>query len=214
MQTLQGEAKKISAEHMIVHQKDYAELCKSLRDGDKPIHFVFSIPHGTVGDKTVEGLRPYLKKGDVIIDCSNELWLNTERRQRDLDPEGIHYIGCGVSGGYQSARHGPSCSPGGSEQGLKAVMPFIRQIAAKDKQGRPCTTEVGPGGSGHYVKMVHNGMFTAARLYQRSALFQEPLTSVRPFSTALLTVFRYRAGYDVGNCRGLVHFDDRVAIQL
>lgn len=122
------------------------------------MHFVFSIPHGSVGDKTVEGLEPHLKKGDVIIDCSNELWTNTERRQSKLDPKGIHYIGCGVSGGYQAARHGPSCSPGGSEEGLKAVMPFLRTIAAKDNKGNPCTTPVGPGGSGHYVKMVHNGI--------------------------------------------------------
>lgn len=119
---------------------------------------MFSIPHGSIGDKTVEGLRPYLKKGDVIIDCSNEHWENTERRQSKLEPDGIHYIGCGVSGGYHSARHGPSCSPGGSEEGLKRVMPFLKQIAARDNQNRPCTTPVGPGGSGHYVKMLHNGI--------------------------------------------------------
>lgn len=106
----------------------------------------------------MEGLEPYLNKGDVIIDCSNEHWQNTERRQRKLDPKGIHYVGCGVSGGYQSARHGPSCSPGGSEEALKQVMPFLKQIAAKDLKGRSCTNPVGPGGSGHYVKMVHNGI--------------------------------------------------------
>ena len=94
----------------------------------------------------------------MIIDCSNELWENTEKRQKRLDPKGIHYIGCGVSGGYQSARSGPSCSPGGSEEGLKAVMPFLKQIAAKDGNGRPCVEPVGPGGSGHYFKMVHNGI--------------------------------------------------------
>ena len=106
----------------------------------------------------MDSLKPYLKKGDIILDCSNELWTNTERRQKKLDPEGIHYIGCGVSGGYQSARHGPSMSPGGDPEGLKKVMPFLHRVAAKDKQGRPCTTAIGPGGSGHYVKMVHNGI--------------------------------------------------------
>ena len=127
---LEREAKKIYAEKKIVHQKDYKELCESLGGKDEPLHFVFSIPHGSVGDKTVEGLEPYLRKGDIIIDCSNELWTNTEKRQKRLDPKGIHYIGCGVSGGYQAARHGPSCSPGGSEEALKAVMPFIKTIAA------------------------------------------------------------------------------------
>lgn len=158
MKQLEKEAKKIAAEKKIIHQKDYKELCESLSSGNEPKHFVFSIPHGTVGDKTVDGLEKYLNKGDVIIDASNEHWQNTERRQKRLEPKGVHYIGCGVSGGYQSARHGPSCSPGGSEEGLKAVMPFLRQIAARDVNDRPCTAPVGPGGSGHYVKMVHNGI--------------------------------------------------------
>ena len=151
-------AKKVSREKQIVHQNDYKELCESLSSGDESKYFVLSVPHGSVGDKTVDGLEPYLKKGDVFIDCSNEHWQNTERRQKRLQPKGIHYIGCGVSGGYQSARHGPSCSPGGDPEGLKKVMPFLRQIAAKDKKGRPCTVPVGPGGSGHYVKMLHNGI--------------------------------------------------------
>jgi len=111
-----------------------------------------------VGDKSIDGLEPYLKKGDIIMDASNEHWTNTERRQKRLEPKGIHYIGMGVSGGYQSARHGPSFSPGGSDEALDKVMPFLKHIAAKDRKGRPCTNKVGPGGSGHYVKMVHNGI--------------------------------------------------------
>ncbi|KPI37561.1 6-phosphogluconate dehydrogenase, decarboxylating [Cyphellophora attinorum] len=151
-------AKKLKTDHKIVHEKDYEQLCKSISVPSQPRLFVFSIPHGTVGDKTVDSLMPYLQKGDVILDCSNELWQNTERRQSKLDPKGIHYVGCGVSGGYQSARHGPSMSPGGTPEALDKVMPFLRRVAAKDKQGRPCTTPIGPGGSGHYVKMIHNGI--------------------------------------------------------
>jgi 6-phosphogluconate dehydrogenase len=97
-------------------------------------------------------------KDDIILDCSNEYWRNTERRQESLEPDGIHYIGCGVSGGYQSARHGPSMSPGGDAETLKSIMPLLEQVAAKDNQGRPCVTPIGPAGSGHYVKMVHNGI--------------------------------------------------------
>lgn len=151
-------ASKIKLDSKIKVHKDYKELCEAVESPDASKYFVFSIPHGPPGDKSVEGLKPYLKKGDVIMDASNEYWKNTERRQKGLDPEGIHYIGMGVSGGYQSARHGPSISPGGSEEGLKKVMPFLRQVAAKDKSGKPCTVPVGRGGSGHYVKMVHNGI--------------------------------------------------------
>ena len=64
----------------------------------------------------------------------------------------------GVSGGYQSARRGPSLSPGGDEDAIKRVMPLLEKVAAKDKEGNPCVARVGPGGSGHYVKMVHNGI--------------------------------------------------------
>jgi 6-phosphogluconate dehydrogenase len=148
-------AKEAKVQDKVVHQKDYEELCESL---DKPKVFVFSIPHGSVGDKTIDGLRPYLEKGDIIMDASNESWKNTERRQKKLDPDGIHYVGMGVSGGYQSARHGPSISPGGSPEALEQVMPFLEKVAAKDKQGRPCVKKLGPGGCGHYVKMVHNGI--------------------------------------------------------
>lgn len=152
---LLDQAKEVGREDNIIHRKEYEDLCKAL---DKPRVFVFSIPHGNVGDKTVEGLKPYLESGDVIMDASNEYWLNTERRQKKLQETGIHYIGMGVSGGYQSARHGPSISPGGDGEALDMMMPFLEKVAAKDKYDRPCTTKVGPNGSGHYVKMVHNGI--------------------------------------------------------
>lgn len=133
----------------------YESLCKAL---GQPKVFVFSVPHGSVADKTIEGLLPFLEKGDVLMDASNEKWTETERRQKMLEPEGVHYIGMGVSGGYQSARRGPSISPGGSEEALDLVFPFLQKIAAKDKDGRPCVAKLGPGGCGHYVKMVHNGI--------------------------------------------------------
>lgn len=153
--TLLRHAKEAKLEHRIKYRKDYKSLCESLAS---PKVFVFSVPFGSVVDKTIDGLRPYLGKGDVLMDASNEHWLSTERRQKRLEPDGIHFIGMGVSGGYQSARHGPSISPGGSEEALDVVMPFLEKIAAKDRYGRTCLAKVGPGGSGHYVKMVHNGI--------------------------------------------------------
>lgn len=148
-------AKGAKLQDKIKYRKDYQTLCENL---GSPKVFVFSVPFGNVGDKTIEGLRPYLQKGDILMDASNEHWQSTERRQKHLEPDGIHYIGMGVSGGYQSARHGPSVSPGGSEEALNIIMPFLEKIAARDKLNRPCVTKVGPGGSGHYVKMVHNGI--------------------------------------------------------
>ncbi|KAK5464989.1 hypothetical protein LTS15_001552 [Exophiala xenobiotica] len=155
---LQQEATDTGLDKSIHAQKDYKEMCESLASGTEPKLFVFSIPHGGAGDAVLKDLRPHLQKGDIIIDCSNEYWKHTERRQRELGPDGIHYIGCGVSGGYQSARHGPSMSPGGDAETLKKVVPFLQRVAAKDKQGRACTTPIGPHGSGHYTKMIHNGI--------------------------------------------------------
>ncbi|KAK4943590.1 hypothetical protein LTR10_016885 [Elasticomyces elasticus] len=155
---LQDEAKAVGLDKSIHSQKDYNEMCKSLESGDEPKFFVYSIPHGGPGDAVLNDLRPNLKKGDIILDCSNEYWKNTERRQKELEPDGIHYIGCGVSGGYQSARSGPSMSPGGDPETLKKILPFLERVAAKDGKGRPCVTPIGPHGSGHYVKMLHNGI--------------------------------------------------------
>jgi 6-phosphogluconate dehydrogenase len=152
---LMDHAKEAKLEDKIKGHKDYKSLCDSL---GSPKVFVFSIPFGNIADKTIDSLRPYLNKGDILMDASNENWLSTERRQKRLEPDGIHYIGMGVSGGYQSARHGPSISPGGSNEALDLVMPFLKKVAAKDKHGRPCVTKVGPGGSGHFVKMAHNGI--------------------------------------------------------
>ncbi|KAF3001023.1 hypothetical protein E8E14_004705 [Neopestalotiopsis sp. 37M] len=158
MDMLEKQGKDIQLDDRVRRSKSYEDVCKSIETEGEPKLFVFSTPHGGPADKCVEGLLPYLNKGDLIVDCGNEHWTNTERRQKKLDPEGIHYIGCGVSGGYQSARHGPSMSPGGSPEALKQAMPFLETVAAKDEQGRPCTNPVGPAGSGHYVKMVHNGI--------------------------------------------------------
>lgn len=152
------QAKDAGLDSKIFHAKDYEALCKSL-PSDSPKVFVLSVPHGSVGDKTIDGLEPYLQKGDVLMDASNERWTSTERRQERLKPKGVHWVGMGVSGGYQAARHGPSISPGGSSmEAVEVVWPFLTKVAAKDRKGRPCTAKLGVGGCGHYVKMVHNGI--------------------------------------------------------
>lgn len=119
--------------------------------------FVFSLPHGTVGDSVVDKLHPFLEKGDIIIDASNEHWENTQRRQGKLVTMGVFYVGqfvtiqiipsiivftfssgMGVSGGYQAARRGPSMCPGGEEVALDLVLPLLEKVAAKDHRGQPC----------------------------------------------------------------------------
>ena len=134
---------------------NYEDLCKSL---DSPKIFVLSLPHGAVGDSVVDSLHPYLDKGDLIIDASNENWRNTQRRQGKLVSQGVYYIGMGVSGGYQAARRGPSMCPGGEERALDLALPLLSKVAAKDTKGNACVGRCGMGGSGHYVKMVHNGI--------------------------------------------------------
>jgi len=135
--------------------KDYDALCKSL---SSPRLLVFSLPHGSVGDKVLEGLMPHLSRNDIILDCGNEHFENTERRQNKVKDTGIRYIGCGVSGGYQAARAGPSMCPGGDRSALEELMPLLQKVAAKDQTGKACVGFVGKGGSGHYVKMIHNGI--------------------------------------------------------
>lgn len=138
--------------------KDYGAFMASL---PSPGHrlLVFSITHGEPADEVLDSLRPHLAKGDIILDGGNEWYQNTERRQRELKREqNVDYIGMGVSGGYQSARHGPSLSPGGDSAAIQRVMPLLEKVSAKAEDGSPCVTRIGPGGSGHYVKMVHNGI--------------------------------------------------------
>lgn len=124
---------------------------------------ILSISHGKPADEVLNLLNKHdaLKKGDIVLDGGNEHWCATERRQRSLQSRGISWIGLGVSGGYQSARRGPSLSPGGSKEAIEEVLPVLRQFSAKatrDGEEIPCVEYIGPGGSGHFVKMVHNGI--------------------------------------------------------
>jgi 6-phosphogluconate dehydrogenase len=150
-------AKNAGFDKLIDPYKDYDSLCSSLPI-DSPRIYLWSIPHGTIGDSILDSLDPYLNSGDIIIDAANEFYLNTQRRQGRSLNRGVHYIGTGVSGGYQAARSGPSLSPGGDKKGLELVMPLLEKIAARDSKGNACVAMMGPGGSGHYVKMIHNGI--------------------------------------------------------
>ncbi|PGG96580.1 6-phosphogluconate dehydrogenase (decarboxylating) [Helicocarpus griseus UAMH5409] len=121
--------------------------------------FLFSITHGNPADSVLGMMKDDLQNGDIILDGGNEHYRNTERRQRELESKGVSWVGMGVSGGYQSARHGPSLSAGGDPEAINVVLPLLQVFSAKDaRTGEPCVTNIGPRGAGHYVKTVHNGI--------------------------------------------------------
>ncbi|EJF57846.1 6-phosphogluconate dehydrogenase C-terminal domain-like protein [Dichomitus squalens LYAD-421 SS1] len=145
--------------HRVARFKDLDQFMESLGGQNADKLLVFSIPHGSAADKVIADVHEHLSHGDIILDGGNEWYENAERRQKQLAPEGIAYLCMGVSGGYQSARRGPSISPSGDKAALDRVMPLLEKIAAKDpKTGQPCVANLGPAGCGHYVKMVHNGI--------------------------------------------------------
>lgn len=134
---------------------DIHGFVKSLEVADRKL-FIFSITHGPPADSVLAQIKDSLKKGDIILDGGNEHYRNTERRQKELEPLGVEWIGMGVSGGYQSARRGPSMSLGGSKQTIDEVLPLLEKFAAKDAKGNPCVAYMGPRGAGHYVKVRTN----------------------------------------------------------
>jgi 6-phosphogluconate dehydrogenase len=116
------------------------------------------VPAGAPVDAVLAELRPLLSAGDVVIDGGNTLFTDTQRRIQALEGTGICYVGCGVSGGEEGALRGPALMPGGSPEAWPLVRPFLQAIAAKADDGQPCCEWMGPGGAGHFVKMVHNGI--------------------------------------------------------
>jgi 6-phosphogluconate dehydrogenase len=112
---------------------------------------------GAPVDAVIGQLTPLFEKGDVIIDGGNSLFTDTQRRCKDLEGKGIHFVGMGVSGGEEGALKGPSLMPGGPRESWEIIAPIYTKIAAQ-VDGEPCCRYMGPDGAGHYVKMVHNGI--------------------------------------------------------
>merc|ERR1711990_1179863 len=113
---------------------------------------------GAPVDQFIEKIVPFLEKGDIIIDGGNSHYPDTIRRAKYLDEKGLCFLGCGVSGGEEGARYGPSMMPGGSQAAWEACKPIFQAICAKvdtPTGEEACCDYVGQGGAGHYVKMVH-----------------------------------------------------------
>lgn len=140
--------------HTFYDAKDLADLVKSL---ERPRRILVMVTAGKAVDSVAENLSQYLEKGDVIIDGGNSLYSDTRRREKALAEKGFNFVGMGVSGGEEGARHGPSLMPGGSKEAYAALEPFLESVAAKTESG-PCVTHCGPDGAGHFTKMVHNGI--------------------------------------------------------
>src|SRR5262250_1100952 len=123
----------------------------------RPRKAMIMVKAGAPVDSVISQLAPLFEKGDVIIDGGNSLFTDTQRRGKELESRGIHFVGCGVSGGEEGALKGPSLMPGGSRESWELIAPIFRKIAAQ-VDGEPCCRYMGPDGAGHYVKMVHNGI--------------------------------------------------------
>src|SRR5512138_3086137 len=124
----------------------------------KPRRVMLMVKAGGAVDDFIAQLLGVLEPGDIIIDGGNSLFEDTIRRTKEVEAKGLLYIGTGVSGGEEGARHGPSIMPGGSPAAWEHVKPIFQAIAAKVDDGSPCCDWVGENGAGHFVKMVQNGI--------------------------------------------------------
>jgi 6-phosphogluconate dehydrogenase len=146
----------------------------------RPRVIIVMVQAGAGTDAVINELVPLLDEGDIVVDCGNAHYTDTRRREAALRERGLHFVGCGVSGGEEGALNGPSIMPGGSAESYARLGPMFESIAAR-VDGTPCCVHVGPDGAGHFVKMVHNGIEYAdmqliAEAYDilRAGLGEEP----------------------------------------
>jgi 6-phosphogluconate dehydrogenase len=141
-------------EGTFVPSSSMSEFVASL---ERPRAIIVMVKAGQPTDDVIAEIVPLLDEDDIVIDCGNAHYMDTRRREEQLRERGIHFVGCGVSGGEEGALHGPSIMPGGSKQSYEKLGPIFESIAA-EVDGTPCCVHVGPDGAGHFVKMVHNGI--------------------------------------------------------
>ena len=137
--------------------KGFSDAKEFVQSLTKPRAIMMLVPAGKIVDAVIEEMTPLMDKGDILIDGGNSHFTDTNRRVDELEAKGFHFFGMGVSGGEEGARRGPSMMPGGDKEAYNVMKPIFEAIAAK-VNGEPCVTYIGPGASGHFVKMVHNGI--------------------------------------------------------
>lgn len=136
----------------------FTDLDAFIESMERPRKILIMIKAGPTVDLVLNNLIPKLAQGDVIIDGGNSHYVNTKRRFELCQENGIEFIGAGISGGEEGARKGPSIMPGGKKESYEIVSEVLESISAKDDFGKTCCTYIGPEGSGHFIKMVHNGI--------------------------------------------------------
>lgn len=137
--------------------KGFTNLKEFINSLKTPRAVMMLVPAGKIVDQVIADLIPLMEKGDLIIDGGNSKFTDTDLRATQLEKVGLHFFGMGISGGEEGARKGPSMMPGGDKIAYQHVKPIFEKIAAQ-VNGEPCVTYIGPGSSGHFVKMVHNGI--------------------------------------------------------
>ena len=177
-------AKRQGLDGKIIPRADLAEFIQTIK---RPRSVIIMVKAGKPVDEMIEQLLPHLEKGDAILECGNSLYTDTNRRFDYLAGKGIGYLGIGVSGGEEGARHGPSIMVGGSKEQWHNAQPILEAIAAKFN-GESCCAYLGEGGAGHFVKTIHNGieygdMQMIAEVYgvMRDGLGMNPAQSAEVF---------------------------------
>ena len=160
-------------------------LKEFIKDLDNPKKILMMVPAGPPVDSVISDLRPYLIKGDVLIDGGNSYFVNTSERAKRLKSDGIHFLGTGISGGEEGALWGPSIMPGGDPEGWPLAKSFLQSIAAKADDGIPCCDWVGNDGAGHFVKMIHNGIeYGDMQMISEAYFLMEQLMGLDPLEMA------------------------------
>lgn len=147
-----------SAHNELESAQAFSDIEAFVNSLQTPRRIMLMVNAGKITDMVIEDLIPFLTDGDILIDGGNSNYLKTKERYDYLNAKNIHFIGVGVSGGEEGALKGPSIMPGGNKETYNLVKPYLESIAAKDSNGLPCCTYIGEEGSGHFVKMVHNGI--------------------------------------------------------
>ncbi|GAB2769744.1 hypothetical protein GCM10010465_14210 [Actinomadura fibrosa] len=152
-------ARNFALEHKEIYDFPwFDDLEAFVRSLHRPRNLFLMVNAGKAVDMVIDSLLPFLEEGDLIIDGGNSHYKDTELREKYLAEKGLHFMGAGISGGEEGALKGPSIMPGGPAEAYERVGELLEKIAAKDKQGKACCTYIGPGGAGHFVKMLHNGI--------------------------------------------------------
>ena len=152
-------AKDFAGEHTgIFNFPWFDDLAAFVDNLSRPRNILLMVNAGKTVDLVIEGLKPLLEEGDLIIDGGNSHYKDTARWEKELAKSGILFLGAGISGGEEGAKKGPSIMPGGSRKAYDTAGKYLEKIAARDSNGNPCCAFIGPQGSGHFVKMAHNGI--------------------------------------------------------